>query len=64
MIYDIIHHNKTNNRKGLLMMVDYFKAFDTMEWDFISRCLRLSNFGDNLINMIRLLQNNSFSKIV
>ena len=44
-------------------LVDYSKAFDTMEWDFISKCLRPFKFGDNLINMVRLLQKDSFSKI-
>ena len=63
MIYDILHHCKTNNKQGLLMVVDYSKAFDTMEWDFISKCLRLFNFGDNLINMVMLIRKNSFSKI-
>ena len=45
------------------MVVDYSKAFDTMEWEFISKSLRLFNFGDRLINVVKLLQANSFSKI-
>ena len=63
----LIHPHQTGfiqgRYTGLLMVVDYSKAFDTMEWEFISKSLRLFNFGDRLINMVKLLQANSFSKI-
>ena len=34
-----------------------------MEWSFISKSLQLFNFGDNINNILKLLQKNSTSKI-
>ena len=45
------------------MVMHYSKAFDTIEWEFISKSIRLVNFGDRLIIMDKLLQVNSFSEI-
>ena len=44
-------------------MVDYAKAFDTIEWDYVDQCLRLFNFGEGLISWTKLLRNNSVSKV-
>ena len=44
-------------------MVDYAKAFDTLEWTFIDQCLKLFNFGDALIKWIQILRSNSISKV-
>ena len=48
---------------GLLVIVDYAKAFDTIEWNFIEFCLNLFGFGDFIINSVKLLQKNLFSRI-
>ena len=45
------------------MVEDYSKTFDKMEWDFISNCLKLFNFGNTLISIVLLMQYNPFSKI-
>ena len=48
---------------GLLIIVDYTKAFDTIEWNFIEYCLNLFGFGDFITESVKLLQKNSFSRI-
>ena len=35
MIYDTIHYCEEENKKGLLIILDFSKAFDTIEWPFI-----------------------------
>ena len=33
------------NSKGLLLMLDFEKAFDSIEWDYMNAILRRFNFG-------------------
>ena len=34
---------------GLLLFIDFEKAFDSLELDYLNRCLTLFNFGHDLI---------------
>ena len=45
MIYDIISHTETEQLPGLLLLVDFEKAFDSISWVFISEVLEYMNFG-------------------
>ena len=40
---------------GIIMFIDYEKAFDYLEWEFITNTLTAMNFGPQLINMIKTL---------
>ena len=61
---DILNESKFENTDGLLILVDFEKAFDSISWDFISKILKLFNFSEKTIQIIKSLQKNSFSKIV
>ena len=37
-----------DNIPGLLMLIDFEKAFDTVEWPFIEKTLECYGFGPNL----------------
>ena len=45
------------------MILDFSKAFDTIEWSFISEVLSLFNFGETFSSTIKLCQTNSTSKV-
>ena len=34
LIYDILHYTEKENIAGLLMLIDFEKAFDSVLWDF------------------------------
>ena len=61
---DILNESKFENTDGLLILVDFEKAFDSISWDFISKVLNLFNFSEKTIQAIKSLQKNSFPKIV
>ena len=63
LLFDIINFTEVEQIPGLLIIVDYAKAFDTIEWNFITECLKLFNFGPILIQWISLLREKSFSRI-
>ena len=35
LIYDIMHYLESNNIQGLLMLIDFEKAFDFVSWSFL-----------------------------
>ena len=41
---------------GILVLVDYQKPFDTLDWKFIHRIFELSNFGLKIQNWLEILQ--------
>ena len=45
------------DKTGLLMFIDFEKAFDSIEWAFIERVLTYFNFGPSLVNWFRLFYN-------
>ena len=55
LISDIMEQTKNLNCPGILLSLDFQKAFDTLEWSCISSVLKMSNFGDSLRNWIKVL---------
>ena len=43
-ILDIIEYTKEFNIEGMIIFVDFEKAFDTVQWDFLQKCLLIFNF--------------------
>ena len=62
-IYDTIEYCSSEQIPGILMVLDFSKAFDTIEWEFISKALQIFSFGNTFINMIKLCQFNSTSRV-
>ena len=61
---DILIESNVENSSGLLILVDFEKAFDSISWEFITKILKLFNFSDSTIQVIQSLQKNSLSKII
>ena len=45
LIYDIMFYTEKYDVPGLLLLIDFEKAFDSISWAFISKVLDLFNFG-------------------
>ena len=57
---------KEKNIPGLLLFLDFEKAFDTIEWPFIIRSLQYFGFGPSIVNWVKCFYNgwtSSFFKI-
>ena len=52
---DIINYLEKHNKTGLLLLLNFEKAFDTIEWDFILKTLDHYKFGEEFIRWIMLL---------
>lgn len=63
LIYDIMQYTDINNMPGLLLLVDFEKAFDSVSWEFIQKVLSIFNFKDSIKCWIQTLYNNAESAV-
>ena len=63
-ILDIMHYRQAKKFPGLLLFIDFEKAFDSLEWDYLNHCLQLFNFGPDLIRWVNTFYTNIHSCII
>ena len=39
MLYDILAYTDVNHIPGMLLLIDFEKAFDSVAWTFIDKCM-------------------------
>ncbi|KAL9954029.1 hypothetical protein ACROYT_G041517 [Oculina patagonica] len=54
LIFDIMEQTRVNNIPGILISVDFKKAFDSLEWSCIQSTLQKFNFGDSVRKWIKI----------
>ena len=47
LIEEILLYTDENTLPGILLTIDFEKAFDCVEWDYMMKCLSTYNFGTN-----------------
>ena len=53
----MIHSSRASGRSGLIVAVDFKKAFDSLNHSFIDSCLEALNFGPSFRAWVRLFFN-------
>ena len=61
---DICQYVKNKELSCALMLVDFTKAFDMIEFDFIKRALETFNFGIDILRWIELMYNTIVSSVM
>ena len=64
MIYDIMNFTEEENLPGLLLIIDFEKAFDSISWEFIREVLGFFNFGESIKRWISVLYNDISSAVI
>ena len=64
LVEDIIHYTSLTKTPGILLSVDFEKAFDSIRWDYILSSLKAFNFGPNFIGYIKTLYNDISTAII
>ena len=62
-IRDIIDVSNKLNKNLSVISLDFLKAFDRLDWDFIFLALEKFVYGKNFIHIIKVCYNNTQSKI-
>ena len=63
-ILDFMQHTDTQKMPGLLLFIDFEKAFDSIEWDYLTASLKAFNFGPEFINWVKTFYKNVSSCIL
>ena len=63
LLLDIINNYNTKDKQGFIMTLDFTKAFDTLEWNFMFKVMKFFNFGESFIKWIKLLYEEPISYI-
>ena len=64
LMYDILAYTDTENIPGMLVLVDFYKAFDSIAWEFIDKVLNFLNFGPDLKKWIQVFYNDISSCVM
>ena len=54
-------HTKRINSPGIALFIDFKKAFDSVEWNYLIAALKVFNFGPNFLNWVEVLHREAFS---
>ena len=63
-IDDVIEHTMNRDISGILVAIDFEKAFDSLNFSFLLRVLHAFNFGPSFIQWVRVLYNKVSSCVV
>ena len=64
LIDSVINFAAAKNIPGLLLFLDFEKAFDSLNWSFIQITFKHFNFGWSMINWVKTFYNNIESCIL
>ena len=59
-----MNYTEQNNIPGLLLLIDFEKAFDSLSWSFINKAMKYLNFGESLIHWIETFYKNITSAVI
>ncbi len=54
-IYDILEFTKQLQLHGMIVFIDFEKAFDTIKWEFLINCLSAFGFGPYFVKCVKTL---------
>ena len=64
LVYDIMSYTEKLKIPGLLMLIDFQKAFDSVSWSFLYKVLQMFGLNDQSISWIKLFNHNILSYII
>ena len=64
LISDIMSYTDDKNMPGVALFIDFRKAFNTIEWDFLIDTLNKFNFGPDVTNWVKIFYNNVTSCVL
>ena len=64
LLYDLMEHMLKIKQKGLLLLLDFEKAFDSVEWSFVEKTLKSFNFGNSICKWFSTLYYHSKSTVI
>ena len=63
LILDIFEYCENSNDEGIFLFLDFEKAFDSVEWNFLFKTLEKFNFGTQFIEWIKIMYCNPIFRL-
>ena len=60
----MIDHTERSELPGMMIFIDFEKAFDSIEWCFLCKCLEAFNFGLEFMKWVKTFYKNVSSCVV
>ena len=54
IILDVMDETDINKKEGLLVTIDFEKAFDSLSWDYLFKAIKTFNFGTDFLRWVKL----------
>ena len=64
VLYDLFCYTKLTQKPGLLLLIDFEKAFDSLSWKFIQKVLSFFNFGFSIKRWFEVFYKNIKSCVI
>ena len=64
LIFDLIERAEEENIPEILLLIDFEKAFDMVEWSFLLKTLDLFGFGREMCNCVKAFYTDKTSCIL
>ena len=61
---DVMDHTKKQNIPGILLFINFEKALDSIDWEFMVKCLDVFGFGPSLKGWIETFYKNISSCVI
>ena len=59
LLFDVIDYMDAKNKPGAIILLDIYKAFDSLSWPFIFHVFKAYKFGKYLVSWIKILYHNT-----
>ena len=63
-VINVMEYTKQQNIPGILLFIDFEKAFDSIDWNFMLKCLDAFGFGPTLIRWVETFYNDITSCVL
>ncbi len=63
LLEDVLFFTNAHNLPGIIITVDFEKAFDSLNWNYLENSLKKFNFGSQFIRYIKTMYNNIQSAV-